>query len=338
MALRFMQIFVPHGHHEKSDELLEGREILGRWRDSESDQTVLHLLVPAEEAEPIMDQFEQLYSDIEGFHVVLSPVEAVIPRVKVDPQPEPSPAEEEQTPINGLRISREELYTHANESLGVNRVFVGLTILSAVVAAIGLMRDDVAVIIGAMVIAPLLGPNVAMALSTTLADGDLLRRAVITNLVGVLSAFLFALLVGIVFGADPEIPAIAARTTTRVGDILLAFAAGMAGTLAFTRGEAGAVIGVMVAVALIPPVVVCGMLLGAGHPYSAFGAFLLTLTNIICVNLAGVLTFIIQGVRPRSWWEAEKAKRSVRQAMVMWLILLAGLGGLLWWNVVGGTL
>lgn len=333
-----MQIFLPHGHTEESNELLEGREILGRWRDTDSDQTVWHLLVPAEETEPIMDQFEQRYSSVDGFHVVLSPVDAVLPRPTVEPKPPETPVVEEKPVINGLRISREELYADANESLGINRVFLGLTILSSIVAAVGLMRNDVAVIIGAMVIAPLLGPNVAMALATTLGDTELLRRALLTNFVGIASAFVFAVLVGVVFAVDPDAPAIASRTSTGIGDVLLAFAAGMAGTLAFTRGQAGTVIGVMVAVALVPPVVVCGMLLGAGYRNLAFGAFLLAATNVICINLSGVLTFIAQGVRPRSWWEAEKAKKSVCKAMLIWLLLLTVLALILWLSEIGFAL
>lgn len=334
MVLRMMQVFLPGDDVAKFDELLEGREVLGRWRDSSVDQTVLHLLLAAEEAEPIMDQFEQSYAGVEGFHVLLLPVEAVLPRPKVEPE-EREEGAEEFVEARSFRISREELYAAASESLDLDRVFLGLTILSAVVAAVGLIRNDVAVIIGAMVIAPLLGPNVAMSLATTLGDLELLRRAALTNLIGCLSALGFAVLVGVLFTIDPQAPAIAARTTTGFGDVLLALAAGAAGTLAFTRGQTGAVIGVMVAVALMPPVVACGMLLGAGEPRLAYGAFLLTTANLICINLAGVLTFLAQGVYPRNWWEAEIARKATRKAVLLWLALLAVLLGILWYSQIG---
>ncbi len=339
MALRVMQVFVPQASCMSIDELLEGRDVLGRWHDEHQGQTILHLLVPAEETEPIMDRFEQHFAAVEGFHVVLFPVEAVLPRPKLEEKPE-EPKEDnagkEERADNGLRVSREELYAEVNESIGVSRVFVGMTILSAVVAAVGLMRDDVAVIIGAMVIAPLLGPNVAMALATTLGDTDLLKRALLTNVVGVVTAFLFAVLVGAIFTVDARIPAIASRTNLDVGDILLALAAGTAGTLAFTRGLSGAVIGVMVAVALVPPLVVSGILLGDGKPALAFGAMLLTGANVICVNLAGIVTFRAQGVRPRTWWESERAKSGTKKATVIWTILLALLLLILWVNSMGG--
>ncbi len=112
-------------------------------------------------------------------------------------------------------------------------------------------------------------------------------------------------------------------TQVGFGDILVALAAGSAGTLAFTRGLAGAVIGVMVAVALMPPLVVCGMLLGAGHFAPALGAFFLLAVNLVCVNLAGVGIFLLQGVRRRSWWAAERAKKATWKAVVVWAVLLA---------------
>jgi uncharacterized membrane protein len=79
----------------------------------------------------------------------------------------------------------------------------------------------------------------------------------------------------------------------------------------------------MVAVALLPPLVTLGMLLGAGYWHQAFGAFLLLATNLICINLSGVTTFLIQGVGPLSWWETGKAKRATRNAILIWTSLLA---------------
>ncbi len=131
---------------------------------------------------------------------------------------------------------------------------------------------------------------------------------------------------GIIFNVDADIPAIASRTSISISDIILAFAAGSAGALAFTTGFSGALIGVMVAVALMPPLVIVGMLAGSGQFVSALGAFMLFAVNLICVNLSGVVTFILQGVRPRTWWEADRAKKATVRAAIVWggllLILL----------------
>jgi len=333
MALRVMQIYLPHRSDSDLTPLLEGRDVLGRWRDDDSNQIVLHLLVPAEETEPIMDRFEQEYSSLEGFHVVLFPVEAVLPRPQLDseqPDNAPAPSPSQEDAHESSRISREELYAEVTEELGVTWIYLTMTVLSAVVAAVGLLRNDVPVIIGAMVIAPLLGPNVALSLGTTLGDVNLIRRAVVMNLSGVGAAFGFAVLVGLLFTIDPRVSAIAGRTQVSISDIVLALGAGAAGTLAFTRGLSGAVIGVMVAVALMPPLVVCGMLTGEGQLQEAVGALLLTAANVICINLSGVTVFLLQGVRPRSWWEAKRARAATIRAAMIWTGSLAVLAVILW--------
>ncbi|HLD48652.1 MAG TPA: DUF389 domain-containing protein [Desulfobaccales bacterium] len=68
----------------------------------------------------------------------------------------------------------------------------------------------------------------------------------------------------------------------------------------------------MLAVALLPPLASLGLLLGSGYLFPALGAGLLLITNIICVNLAGVVVFWIQGVRPTSWWEEKQAQRATK--------------------------
>lgn len=113
--------------------------------------------------------------------------------------------------------------------------------------------------------------------------------------------------------------------------IVIALAAGSAGVLAFTRGVPATIVGVMVAVALLPPLVDVGLLLGAGYMQLAVGAAILTVTNLICINLAGVLTFLVQGVRPRSWWEEKKAKKATRIAIAVWLALLVIFAVIIWY-------
>ena len=122
---------------------------------------------------------------------------------------------------------------------------------------------------------------------------------------------------------DPAIPEIASRTEVDLGCIALAMASGCAGALAFTGGLTTTVVGVMVAVALLPPLMTSGMLLASGDWKQALGALMLFLVNLICVNLAGVITFVAQGVKPRAWWEADEARKLTRWAVAIWCVLLS---------------
>lgn len=323
MALRMIQIVHPDVTPEDFADLLEGIEITATWADQRAcDTSITQVIVTAENCESILDKFEQRFSKTPGFQVSLVQVEAVIPRPEDNSPKERSKEAGGDRPEISTRISREELIGEIDEGIPVSRVFVALTILSAVVAAIGLMRNDVAIVIGAMVIAPLLTPNVALALATTLGDTKLAVRALKTFAIGFFLSLAVAVAIGLLFKVDPLVPAIASRTTIAISDIALAIAAGAAGTFAFTTGLPGTLIGVMVAVALLPPLVTFGMLFGSGQFASAINAFLLVATNIICINLAGVVTFLFQGVRPRTWWEAKKAKKSAVKASVLWAMLL----------------
>ncbi len=86
----------------------------------------------------------------------------------------------------------------------------------------------------------------------------------------------------------------------------------------------------MVAVALMPPLVVFGMLLADGFFSQAVGALLLLSANVVCINLAGVATFLAQGVRPRTWWEEQRAQHATRLAIGIWFVLLLALGAILY--------
>jgi uncharacterized hydrophobic protein (TIGR00341 family) len=176
-----------------------------------------------------------------------------------------------------------------------------------------------------MVIAPLLGPNVALSLACTLGDPRLAKRSLKVIGTGVSIAAAISLALGAVLDVDPAAPEIAARTNASLSDIVIALAAGAAGSLAFTSGVPAVVVGVMVAVALLPPLVVAGLLAGAGFGPPAARAVMLMMINVTCVNLAAVATFLLQKVRPRTWWETEKAKRSTRLAVAVWIFMLLAL-------------
>jgi uncharacterized hydrophobic protein (TIGR00341 family) len=291
----------------------------------------VHMVVATEQSEAVMDRLEQVFGGREEFQLTLLPLEATLPRPA---EPEPAPTEKKTAASS--RISREELYQEIAAGLKVRSTFVTMVLLSSIVAAIGLYRDDIAILIGAMVIAPLLGPNVALSLAATLGDSELAGKAIRINALGVALSLAVALSFGALLTIEPGMPAFAARSQVGGGDLLLALASGAAGALAFTTGLPSALIGVMVAVALMPPLVAFGMLLGGGYPVQSLGPLLLLATNVICLNLAGVATFVAKGVRPRTWWEAERAKTAVRRAAIAWGALLLALVVILWLN--GGAL
>lgn len=321
MALRLIETIVSAPERAAAAEVI-GPDAIAIWyQELTGGQVLIRSLVQAEQVEGITDRLEQKFLASEQFRVLVIPVEATIPRPPVEEQ---KPAEEktEAAPITG-RISREELYQDVSESAGLSVSYLVMVGLSAIVAAIGVIYNNSTVVIGAMVIAPLLGPNVALSLATALGDMQLAGRAARTNIAGVGLALGAAMLIGFSVPVNPEVHEIQTRLTAQAKDIVLALASGCAGVLAFTTGAPAALIGVMVAVALIPPLVTFGLLIGAGHFDLGLGALLLFSANVICVNLAGVVTFVAQGIRPLKWWEADRARRAVRIAIGLWMLMLA---------------
>ncbi len=331
MSLRLLELMLPVDQVQVSEDLLREQSIINIWYAQVSPQQVLlKILVQAAETEPLMDLLEQRFGREPWFRLVLLPVAAALPRV-AEPVEETAEAEaaQEADKKKQERIGREELYAHIQGMARLDRVYIGMVILSTVVAAAGLLKDNVAVIIGAMVIAPLLGPIIAQAMATTLADFDLARVAARTNFSGMSLALALSFLLGLLLTVNPDGREIAARTDIGLGDMAVALASGGAGALAFTAGASTVLVGVMVAVALLPPLATLGLLLGSGYLLPALGAGLLLLTNVICVNLAAVVVFWLQGVRPTSWWEEKKARRATLLSISICLGLLVVLGAAL---------
>ncbi len=331
MALRLVEIYRPDDGQALTfpDNTYD---LLGHWTHAlDDDQRVDRVLVDVDETEALIDWVDQVVAT--DYRVTLQSVEATLPRPESDEDDEASSDEEEEEPASSSsgRVGREELYEYARTATDVDSIYYALVLLSTVVAAGGMLRNQVAVVIGAMVIAPLIGPNIALALGTTLGDADLLGRSVQATIAGVGLAFVAALAMGVVLPVSPETGELAARTVIGIADVALASAAGAAGALSVTRDGATALVGVMVAVALLPPIVAVGLLLGAGYAGAAGAAGLLTITNVAAVNLAAVCTFLAQGVRPRDWRDVEKARTSIRAALALWIALLGVLIAALWW-------
>ncbi|MDX1682742.1 MAG: TIGR00341 family protein [Phycisphaeraceae bacterium] len=321
--MRLLEIVVAGDRREALMRLLDDYPTVTHWADPlEENRFQVNVLIASGEVEGVMDGLAARFEHDDPFRVVVLDVPATYPRLEKSPQTDPTTANEPPEATSNDRISREELYAEVAASSGVTRVWLAMTALSAIVAAVGLMRDSTPTVIGAMVIAPLLGPNVGLAMAATLGDLKLGRRALIANLTGVSMVLLMAILVGMMFEPDTQMGTIHSRTVVTYADVLVGLAAGAAGTIAVTSGVSTALVGVMVAVALLPPTVVCGLMVGDGNWPAAGGAALLLGVNIACVNLAGVATFLIRGLRPRTFSEVNRAKVATRTAVVTWLVVL----------------
>jgi uncharacterized hydrophobic protein (TIGR00341 family) len=320
--MRIIEVLADCGHADTLRGIAEQNEILECWIDHSEEEArcSMRLLVRPEKQQAALDAIQAALSGSEGWRILIKPVEAVIPR--------PTELEEAEKKSAGIRV-REELYQSIEAGGRISSDFVWLVFLSTIVATIGLIEDNVAVIIGAMVIAPLLGPNLALAFGAALGDRILILRALQSNAAGLGLALLLSLGIGWLWPADFTSRELLARTDVGLDGVALALASGAAGVLSLTTGLSSALVGVMVAVALLPPTVTLGLTLAAGNYHLALGAGLLLLVNIVSVNLAAKLVLIFRGVKPRTWLEKQKARQSMLAYIIFWVVTLLILLGVM---------
>ncbi len=282
---------------------------------SEEGRQAIRMLLLDDKVQSTLDALQNIISSYPSARIIVIPVDATLPL--------PTTTKQEQ---KSTTTSREALYDTVSKNAVLDSNFIVLVILSTLVAAIGLIKNNVAVVIGAMVIAPLLGPNLALGLGTALGDMDLMRKSLKTNLVGVSLAIGLSIILGLTWPFDISSPELLARTDVGMDSLALALASGAAAALSLTTGLSSVLVGVMVAVALLPPAATFGLMLGHGQYQLAMGAALLLAANVVCVNLATKIVFMVKGISPRTWWQKEKAKRAMKIYLLVWisgLIILA---------------
>jgi uncharacterized hydrophobic protein (TIGR00271 family) len=171
--------------------------------------------------------------------------------------------------------------------------------LSSIIATLGLLLNSPAVVIGAMLVAPLMSPIMGFSLGIVLGEVRLIRTSLESVFKGVMATIIVSTLVGLISPLKEMTPEIIARTQPTLLDLFVALASGMAGAYAISRKDVSAALpGVAIAAALAPPLGVVGLGFANGNLQAAAGALLLFLTNLITISLAGVIIFTLLGIHP----------------------------------------
>lgn len=207
------------------------------------------------------------------------------------------PSEEAEEAIDELLPEGEEFVRYVLR-------FTALIALSAGIAAFGLLADSAAVVIGAMLVAPLMTPIVAAAAATVMARNVRLLRSLAIIAFGVVGAVIIGYLTALVAGTQlvsvSDLPReVEARTFPGLLDLGIAITAGAAaGFILPRRSTTGALPGVGIAVALVPPLATVGITLRLGADELAVNALLLFLTNLAAIIFAASVMLILAGFRP----------------------------------------
>jgi uncharacterized hydrophobic protein (TIGR00341 family) len=329
--VRLVEVTIPAGKRDTVLEVLEEEGIdfvLTEETSNREITAVVSFPLPRRAVEPVLDSLRDAGLPSDSYTIVLE-AETVVSR-RFDDLSERY-AEEDET---GDRIAREELRTRASTLAPNVRTFVAMSVVSVIVATAGVLLDSAAVVVGSMVIAPLIGPAMATSTGTVLQDGDLFRRGVKFQVLGfvlaIVTAAAFAWLLKsaqLVPLTNPEVLAISQVRERLAPDFLslaVALGAGVAGAYSLSSGISTSLVGVAIAVALVPPTAVIGIGLAWGLPAVVAGATVLVLVNFLSINLAALAVLWYQGYRPERWFREDAARSATikRVAVLVVAILL----------------
>jgi uncharacterized hydrophobic protein (TIGR00271 family) len=221
------------------------------------------------------------------------------------------------------REQQVEVYKRVRRGARPDTDFFIMMGLSAIIATYGLLQGSTAVIIGAMLVAPLFTPILALSLAIAQGDIRLIRLAVEAALKGIVLAVGLAVALSAFSPLRLVTNEIAVRTSPNLFDLAVALASGAAGAYALAREDVAASLpGVAIAAALVPPLGVMGIGLALADPNITLGSTLLFTTNLIAITLAGSITLILLGFRPAA---GEEREARLRLGLVTSIILLVAI-------------
>jgi len=336
--VRLVQVTVPAG---KRDAVLaalddEGVDYVVTDETGSREYTaVVHFPLPTEAVGDVLDSLQSVGLSEDAYTVVVN-AETVVSR-QFDELEERYARDEAS---DGDRIAREELVARAEDLAPSRTTYAVMTLVSTVIATAGLLLDSPATVVGSMVIAPLLGPAMSASVGTVVDDDEMFARGVRLQVVGVALAVAgAAALAFLVKTAHVVPPGLDVLSLSEVRErlrpdflsLVVALGAGVAGVYSLMTGVSSALVGVAIAVALIPPAATVGIGIAWGVPTLAVGSAILVAVNVLSINLAALVVLWYSGYRPQQFFavgdaRAALVKRAATLAVAI-AVLSAFLGG-----------
>ncbi|PSQ41253.1 TIGR00341 family protein [Halobacteriales archaeon QS_9_68_42] len=321
--MRLVQVTIPAGKREAVLELLDNEGIDYVVTDETSGReytAVAYFPLPTNAVEPILESLREAGLKREAYTVVLSAETVLSEKFEALEEEYEERADSEE------RIARQELETRAKELAPSLPIYLVMTVVSAIIATAGLLLDSPATVVGSMVIAPLIGPAMSAAVGSVVDDTEMFRRGVVLQVLGVTlavaSATAFAVFVQatnlVPPGIDPlSLAEVEERLSPNFLSLAVAIGAGVAGAISLTAGVSAALVGVMIAVALIPPAATVGIGIAYGEPALALGSAVLVAVNVLSINLAALVVLWYSGYRPEYFFQRDQARVATLQRAVV---------------------
>jgi len=217
------------------------------------------------------------------------------------------------------KVDQAEVKSRRREESDLTARYLFMLAMSAGIAILGLLLSSPAVVIGAMLLSPLMGPIIGLGFALATGDFGWIRKSARSLLIGTVLAVGFCALISLLSPLQTVTSEIAARTRPNLFDLLVALFSALAGAYAMIRGREGAIVGVAIATALMPPLAVVGFGLATLNWTVFSGALLLYVTNLMTIALTATVMARLYGF---------STSLSERQTQFQTFLVVAGFVGL----------
>ncbi len=214
------------------------------------------------------------------------------------------------------KMSTQEMYSKALSFTKFDIVSWILIMLSAGIAVFGIMLENVMVVVGAMVIAPLIGPFISTSFGFVIGDRRIIKDSFLNAVFGVFLALAVAFIIPKPGFQEPNSLMILIANPTLIM-VPLSLFVGSASALTFVSGNKEQLAGVAVAIALVPPAATSGISLSIGAMSTFLNSLVVILTNMSALILAGSVTFKVLGVSPSTYYRKKVSQKKLRQAIMI---------------------
>lgn len=305
--MRFVHALVPADTREAVESVLSEENVdyvlTEEAGDADAPRFIVHFPLPSQAVEAVLDD---LYgAGLEEEFVVIGSADAATT---------PNFQELEERYVEGSEtddaIVRDEIASKARNLNPSPRTYYTMTLLSVLVATVGLLIDSPAIVVGSMVIAPQIGAALTSSVGVAFSDRRLIVDGIRSQLLGLAFAIICATLFGLAIRHAAFVPQtmdistiaqVSTRTSPGVLSLVVGICAGAAGVLGLSTDLPVSLVGVAVAAALIPAAAAIGIGLAWGYPVVALGAFVLLVLNLVSITVSGALALWYLGYRPADW-------------------------------------
>ncbi len=220
--------------------------------------------------------------------------------------------------VNDDKENENDIIAGISQGVSFRGANLWVLIFAIFIASLGLNVNSTAVIIGAMLISPLMGPIVGMGLAIGINDSILLKKSIHNYLIATLISVLTATIYFVLSPLDEAQSELLARTSPTLYDVMIALFGGAAGILALsTKGKGNVLPGVAIATALMPPLCTAGYGLAMGNIYYFLGAFYLFFINTVFIALSTYLGVHMMGFSKKTYIDKNKNKSMQRYIAII---------------------